>query len=235
MVNTVIPQVGTNEQEVWKPIPGVPGYEASSLGRIRSLDRIVRNGGRGIGPFTRMAPGRLATLIHKVNKDGTVYYTFRGPGEVTLRVNRMVCLTFNGPPPSPKYHAAHNDGNSTNNVPTNLTWKTAIENAADKKLHGTHQRKVLNQIGSKSPISRLCEDDIPEIFKAYLAGELTDGIGSRLGVSSGLIATVLRRKTWTHVAVDDLDIARAAEINAKRRAYNLSLGPPSPKPRKAGR
>jgi len=38
------------ENEVWKSLPGVPGIEASTLGRVRTLDKMVWNG-RGTYPI----------------------------------------------------------------------------------------------------------------------------------------------------------------------------------------
>jgi hypothetical protein len=32
----------SNPGEIWKPIPGFDGYDASNQGRIRSVDRLIR-------------------------------------------------------------------------------------------------------------------------------------------------------------------------------------------------
>ena len=43
------------EKEVWKSLPGVPGIEVSTLGRVRTLDRVVSCRGNG----TRFVKGHV--------------------------------------------------------------------------------------------------------------------------------------------------------------------------------
>ena len=46
--------------EIWKDIPGYEGrYQASTYGRIRSVDREITQLGRGGQPFTRRLKGRI--------------------------------------------------------------------------------------------------------------------------------------------------------------------------------
>jgi hypothetical protein len=45
--------------ELWKNIPGIEGYQVSSLGRVRSIARVVNvSQGRG-GNSKRIIPGRI--------------------------------------------------------------------------------------------------------------------------------------------------------------------------------
>lgn len=114
--------------ETWRPIVRYEGvYEVSDLGRVRSLDRIVPNSGTRGGSMS--VKGRvLKTLIHKGYRQFTV------SGKLCL-VHRLVCEAFNGP--SNGLWALHKDGDSLNNLASNLRWGTAQENAQDMLEHGT--------------------------------------------------------------------------------------------------
>src|SRR5690242_15309642 len=99
------------DTEEWRPIPSFPGYEASSLGRIRSTPPVSKS-----GKYYVLAQNYVrAYLVVQLN-------TCKG------RVNRLVCEAFNGPPPSPAHEAAHMDNDHENNTPSNLQWQTSGEN-----------------------------------------------------------------------------------------------------------
>lgn len=124
---------GNREVEEWRPIPGYDGYEASSLGRVRSLDRMVK-GGHG---HPRKAKGRV-----RVATPG-----FRGYLDVIIRVDgvrknrgvhQFVALAFHGIPPEWAEMVCHRDGNNRNNTPGNLYWGTRLDNEEDRRRHGTH-------------------------------------------------------------------------------------------------
>lgn len=78
-------------KEIWKPIPGYEGYyEASNLGRIRSLERkMVSSTGK---IFSK--PGRIRIpVLNKV----TGYYAVVLCGEKTkktITVHRLIAMTF---------------------------------------------------------------------------------------------------------------------------------------------
>lgn len=113
--------------ERWLPIPGYEGYyEASDLGRIRTLPRSFRKSFvRVLKPWTKPC-GHLMVAL-SVN------------GRLRSHdVHRLVALTFLGAPPSPHHEICHNDGNPANNVPSNLRWGTRSENILDAVRHGTN-------------------------------------------------------------------------------------------------
>ena len=226
MVDGILPEAAGDEQ--WRSIPSLPGYEASSLGRIRSLDRVRGFQGRW-GWTERRHRGRILRL--KVKSNGTSEYRcFYADGETYPQVNRAVCEAFHGPAPSPDHEAAHLDGNSLNDRASNLTWATAIENAAHKEQHGTAPR------GSRNGVARLVEADVTAIFCAYAAGESGEAVAARLGVSRGTVIAVIRRKNWKHVAVDPAVVAAAQTVarnniaearnraNAERRRQAMGCG-----------
>jgi len=101
--------------EVWKPIPGERGYEASSEGRIRSVPRALRDGRHAGGAF----------LAQQDDKDGYPTVKIRGR---RVRVNVLVQLAFAGPP-----EVRHLDGDRHNCTPPNLEYGSRWRNERDKK------------------------------------------------------------------------------------------------------
>jgi len=82
----------------------------------------------------------------------------------------------------------------TNNLPSNLRWATAKENAEDRELHGTDPK------GSRAGNSRLTEEDVLRIRAKYRKryGALTD-LGREYGVTNACIWNIVHRKQWTHI------------------------------------
>jgi hypothetical protein len=58
-------------------------------------------------------------------------------------VHTLICRAFHGLA-NDGYSVAHLDGNSMNNVPENLSWKTMSDNLKDRFLHGTHDSGINN-------------------------------------------------------------------------------------------
>lgn len=99
--------------EEWRPIPGSPGYEVSSLGRVRSPWRVL-------SPWVGNKVGHLKVTL--------------GGGR-RMWVHRAVCLAFYGPCPD-GLEVRHLDGIASNNVVTNLKYGTHSENMHDRVRHG---------------------------------------------------------------------------------------------------
>lgn len=118
-----------DSEEEWRPVPGFEGaYAVSSLGRVRSLDRITDRG--------RKWKGKISTP--KPRSDGYVPVTMWRDGKQYVRlVHAVVLAAFAGPRPA-GLEALHADGDRTNNRADNLSWGTHTENQADQVSHGTH-------------------------------------------------------------------------------------------------
>lgn len=108
--------------EVWRPIPRVVDYEASSKGRIR---RITAGRNKPAG-----------RIVSQTNQRYRMVRLYDRSGVITTQVHRLVALAFHGEP-SPGMQVAHNDGDRHNNRPENLRWATPASNCADRKQHGT--------------------------------------------------------------------------------------------------
>jgi hypothetical protein len=124
--------------EEWKDIPGYEGrYQASTHGRVRSLDRTI---------YRKHAHGGYATWDYKgrvlrqgLRKDGHLNVNL---GEYnTKKVHRLVLETFVGPCPQGK-ECLHKDGMPENNRLDNLHWGTRLANRADMRVHAQLYRRV---------------------------------------------------------------------------------------------
>lgn len=163
-----------NTVEIWKSIPGHPGYEASNLGGVRSIDRWV-NGGSGRRYFREGSP----THIH-MGSSG--YLRAAGIGHVHVLVMRA----FHGERPK-GYDVAHNDGDRLNNVLANLRYATRLENIHDTMKRDMHAR------GERNGQAKLTEDEVIAIRSMYGAQR---AIAARFNVSQILISMIKRRERW---------------------------------------
>jgi hypothetical protein len=107
----------SNLQEIWKDIPNdFEGYyQASSLGRVRSLHN-------GRVTIMRVQPDKRGYQKIKLQKEGKM---------LTTGVHRLVALAFH-PNPHNLPEVNHKDGVTNNNKPSNLEWCTQQANVDHK-------------------------------------------------------------------------------------------------------
>lgn len=153
----------------WRPVPETDAFLVSEYGDVKRV---------APGDSNACVVGRWATP--KRERYVRVYIANNGKKWCWL-VNRLVATVFIGPPPSPKHQAAHRDGNTYNNHYSNLYWATPIENAADRKRHGTQTR------------GRRAGPDVFTERDAEIIREL-----SRYKIPQALIAEIFRTST-SHV------------------------------------
>lgn len=165
--------------EVWRPTD-VSGYEVSSLGRVRSHRQKVPK---------ILKPGMAG-------KRRDYQFVMLGRGHMRY-VHHLVCKAWHGPRPD-GHHAAHRDGNAANNTPGNLKWATPVENAADKREHGTHAR---DNHGERNPNVKLTLGQAREIKVAALAGaETVTAIAVRFGMSRVMVSNIRDGKSWKELS-----------------------------------
>ena len=123
-------------KEEWRPAPHAPDYEASNLGRVRSIERVVtyRDGRTRKYPsvvlsqFTSAKGYQLVTLrVEKRHRAG--------------RVHAMVLEAFTHPRPDGMI-VMHLNGDPSDNRLENLKWGTPSENSADVTRHGRHKNAL---------------------------------------------------------------------------------------------
>ena len=108
--------------ELWRNIPGIEGYQVSSLGRVRSLPRAVNVSQGKTGDTKRIIPARILKSYPTYVYGRQHYVTVRLNGK-TKNIHRLMAVAFLGPPPfGPKSEVNHKDGNRHNNVLSNLEW-----------------------------------------------------------------------------------------------------------------
>ncbi len=176
--------------EVWKDIPGYEGfYQASSLGRIRSLDRTVKykDGREGFvfGRILKSSPGTHGYPMVDVSRDGKRRH---------VGIHILVALTFHGPKP-PDLEVCHRDGNRLNAAKDNLRYDTRSNNQMDRVEHGTHNR------GEQNGGCKLREDDVVEIRRLLKTGKTQREIASQFGIAQQTVYAIGRglRWSWLHV------------------------------------
>ena len=158
-------------EEVWKDIPGYEGrYQASNLGRIRSVDHYV----------VRLVKGRV--LRPRIRKKGYPVVTISGKGPKD--VHRLVALAFHGEP-AMGLQVRHLDGDRLNARPENLAWGTQSENERDKYRYAEKRHKLSVQ-------------DARDIrFRVNVLEESVSYVAADYGVTAEAIRQVAKGVTFT--------------------------------------
>lgn len=112
----------------------------------------------------------------------------------TLRVHRIVCSLFNGPPQEGQDQVRHIDGNKRNNHYLNLAWGDQMDNERDKDRHGNRH------VGVQVKNSVLTDSIVREIRKLRSSGMKIREIAEFLGLKAGTVNAVTRGKNWRHVS-----------------------------------
>lgn len=175
------------KMEEWKAIPGYEGhYEASSYGRIRSLERkcLTKDG------FVRTAKARILKSFRRTDGYPAVNFTFNGRKQWSIA--HLVLMAFVGPC-SKGMESCHNDGDLWNNRICNLRWDTHFNNMLDRNKHGTIPR------GEACNFSKLTRLEVVKI-KIALGKDLSRGrfvrIAKRFRVSKRTIRDIYTGNTW---------------------------------------
>ena len=159
--------------EVWKDIPGFEGqYQASSFGRIRSVDHPVRVVSHGV-EATRVIKGRI---LRPAKQDTGHLTVVLGRANGSIQVHAAVALAFIGPRPA-GMDVCHNDGDPTNNRLDNLRYDTRTDNILDVYRAGGKWRK-------------LSLEDIREIKNLMDCGAIGAEVARQYGVSPATVSKI---------------------------------------------
>lgn len=173
-------------EEIWKDIEGFEGYyQISNFGNVKAL----ANGKR-----------KKHDKILKVQKDSDGYSVIglhcaeKGIYSKTHKVHRLVAKAFvQNPDNLPEVN--HKDENKTNNYFENLEWCTT-------KYNLTYGHRLDCARGERNSRHKLTADDVIEIRKIYVKGDLKFGqsaLAKKYGVAHPSIAAIVNRETWKHI------------------------------------
>lgn len=167
-------------------MPGYEGsYQASNLGRVRSVDREIQHpiGGsrkvRGVilSPSRGTAGGHLQVRLHaNGHKSGA-------------SVHRLVLLAFVGQPEDGEV-CRHLNGNPEDNRLENLAWGTRSENGQDMVRHGRSMR------WPRSPVATLTPDRVKLIRERYSNGERQSDIAEEFGLCQPTVSRIVNGQRW---------------------------------------
>jgi len=165
-----------SESEIWRSLPGILGVEVSTLGNVRTLDRVVSSENR-----TRFTKGKI--LKQYDTTDGYLQVSIPVDGKWTSKkIHRLIAQTFIQNPDSlPEIN--HKDNNPLNNNESNLEWCTHEYNIAYREKYGTPAKDFVQ----KSPV---CAVNLKTQEKLWFESQMETG--RALGVSQGNIGSVIR-------------------------------------------
>lgn len=169
------------ENEIWKDIPGYEGkYQASTLGRIKSLNRYITRPHPKTKEVTRYLV-RERILKNVVGSHG--YYVVGLGQHNNQKTHRLVALTFLGTCPV-NQEVRHLNGVRTDNRIENLKYGTRSDNHIDRYEYGSRMGPLNSQ-------------DVIEIRSLLLNGKTpTSVIAEKFGVTCGAIAHIRQGRTF---------------------------------------
>lgn len=193
--------------EEWRDIPGFDGYQASSLGRLKS--------------YHHKAPRILK--IPKPDKHGYLSYGLRRnasraqPHKKTFLAHRLVALAFT-PNPCNKPFINHKNGIKGDCRPDNLEWCTKPENGRHAVETGLHTALR----GESNGNSSLTKSDVREIRAKYASGRYTHHmLAVEYHVGRTTICYIVNGRLWGHVKTKGKS-KRFDKIHAVMKSERLS-------------
>lgn len=134
------------EKEIWKDIPEYEGlYQASNLGRIRSLAKKRKNGNNSF------YYQKDIILKQQLRKNGYLYiFLWKENNKKQFSIHRLVATTFiSNKTKNPQVN--HKDGNKLNNNIDNLEWCTVSYNNKEAYRIGIKKPTWLGKKGAEHP------------------------------------------------------------------------------------
>lgn len=171
--------------EIWETISEFPDYEVSSHGRVRRRVASQFNPSKWPAKQMLLSHPFRSGYLHVSLWDGFKYFN--------RRINRLVCVAFYGPPPTAKHEAAHKDGCRTNNHVDNLYWASRLQNANDRRAHGTHPA------GEQNPRAKLNASKVRQIRKLLRFGVSEKYLAAAFNIDHQQIWKVRHNKAWSSV------------------------------------
>lgn len=179
-----------NTTENWRPIPGAIGlYEASDMGRIRSVDRHVTN---RVG-ITRLLRGRVRKL--RLGNAGYLLVTLPAPIQASRLVHRLVALAFLGEPPD-GHTVNHKNGVKTDNRASNLEYLSMGDNV--RAAWDSKPWRPGHHPGESNGSAKITEAQARHIL-AMRGKRRQKDLAADFGISEVMVSLIHRRLAWKHL------------------------------------
>jgi uncharacterized protein YerC len=180
--------------EEWRRIPGWKHYEASNLGRVRSLDRVT---GSGYGS-SRTVRGRVLKQTVRTSRKRAAAWPVVALTEDGMQkkfpIGRLIAAAWLGLDLSDRNQLAfHISGDPFDNCLDNIAVGTA-QDVADHVA-----RRDATSHGEDRYNAVLSRHDVRTIIDLLAEGVWHKDIASRFGCHAGTIGRIARRETWRDV------------------------------------
>ena len=170
--------------EIWKPaFEWEDGYEVSSLGRVRSLSRIVP-----CSKGTRRIRSKVLKPQMHVFGYPTVMVSLKGKTR-RLNIHRLMYQSFYGPLPK-EVQVRHLNNDPADCRLINLTIGSSADNHKDMVEAGR------STAGERHPGVKLTEDDVQAI---RASGRSQQALAALHGVAQSTISKIQRRERWSYI------------------------------------
>jgi hypothetical protein len=166
-----------------KLIPGFPGYQITTDGRVWSEPNRLHNG---------------TWIKNNINSMGYPQISLCKNGKVfSCAIHRILLETYIGPCPKGLV-CRHLNGDPQDNRLENLCWGTRSANNYDAVKHGT--APGFQNKGNKNGQAKLTDQKVKLIYNLYHSGADTQqGLADAFGVGQFTISEIVRKKRWRHL------------------------------------